>query len=427
MKYNAAVGANTPILNQVVSDVYKAIYPSLFKDTIDINKFGVSSISFDVNQAPTVDLDSSPEVKDMIKSFMTDHNNVNLLFQNLSSENISEIIEVMSTASFGVNAKISLSINYENGDAPTTAGAILKAVVSVQTSVEEDQNYLTLQAITGQVITNPANPFLDALLNKALIPFLIPYLNEKVLSPIKIPALQYQSLKVSMAVPTIQKPNFVAYSSLGIVQPDVPKPSIWPSKGVFAAVDTQLLKQAASIPFPLGPGTGFKWKIISGRVEAQVHAPKDFIVGVNGNLTATITADVLAQLTLTTPWPAPDVSFGPHAQASIAATFKPSVKNGELYILLEGSPIPSFSFDWGIPSWINWLFLPLQAGLTAALNMILGPLIGNILKLPPIKVYSLPKFSFTLAGKTIKISFEDAETTGKNSMLVVTSKIKITG
>jgi len=293
------------------------------------------------------------------------------------------------------------------------------AIINIQTSTVGGQNLLTVQAVSATIATNPANPTLEDLLNKAFIPFFIPYLNKNILSPISIPALQYQSLAVSLPVPAVQQPNLVTYAALGTTQPDIPAPASWPSNCVFIGLDTTVLEMAASIPFPLGPGTGFDWDIINGRVEAQVHAPTNIKVNGDGSLSATIVADALAQLTLHTPWPLSNVSFGPRATASLSVTFQPMVINGDVYIAIEGIPIPSFSFDWGIPSWINWLFYPLQAGLSAALNAVFGPLIGNVLRFPPIKIFALPTISFDLAGKQITINLNSATPSSQNSMLIL--------
>jgi hypothetical protein len=264
-------------------------------------------------------------------------------------------------------------------------------------------------------------------LNSAIVPaFLIPYLNTNILSPIQVPVLQFEGITVSMPVPVVQAPFVTAYSSLGSTQPDIPVPGSWPTGCVFVGVDTSVLGAAAAIPFPLGPSTGFNWDIISGTVGAQVTAPNNISVNSDGSISATLTAYAKAQLTLHTPSPLPNVSFGPDAEASISATFKPSVQGGKVCVVLEGVPIPTFSFSWGIPSWINWLFEPLEAGLAAALNAVLGPLLGNVLDLPPIPVYTIPNIQFSLAGKSIDVSINSATTAAQSSLLMVSAQAQVT-
>jgi hypothetical protein len=274
-------------------------------------------------------------------------------------------------------------------------------------------------------ISIPEDPLSAALLQEAFIPVLIPYLNTNILSNIEVPALQFSSITVSLPVPVVQAPFLTGYSALGSTQPDVPAPLNWPSNCVFAGVDSAVLQSAAAIPFPLGPSEAFSWDIISGSVGAQLTAPTDISINSDGSISAQIQASAWAQLTLHTPWPLPNVDFGPDASATISATFIPSVVNQEVEIQLEGFPIPTFSFDWGIPGWINWLFYPLEKGLAAALNAVLNPLIGNIIKFPPISVYSLPTVSFTLAGQNFKINITNATTSSQNSFLIVSAQATV--
>lgn len=423
MKYNIAAGMDNSTLNKIISEVYTCIYPNLFKNTIPIGVLNIASVGFDFKSTPTVNLDPSTEIKSQIEEILKADNLLSTY--DLGAEDTSNIVDMVVAASFGIHAIVDLTISYTNETPTTTVQATLNAVSNVQTSVKDGQNLLTIQAASATITTTPANPVLDGLLNQAFIPLLIPYINKEILSPIEIPTLQYHSLKVSLPVPAVQAPNLVSYSSLGTTQPDIPIPSSWPSNCVFAALDKAALTEAAAIPFPMGPGAGFDWKIFSGRVEAQVHAPTNIQVNDDGSISASIIVDALAQLVLHTPWPLPNVAFGPKAQASLAVTLKPSVENGNVYVAIEGIPIPTFSFYWGIPSVINWLFLPLEAGLAAALNAVLGPLIGKVLKFPPIRVFTLPKISFTLAGKTINIAFDKALTSSKNSMLIVASQLKL--
>ena len=423
MNYNIAAGMDNSTLNRIISEVYQSVYPSLFKNTIDVKELGISSVGFDIKTAPTVNFTTSS----IIKNHIADILKTNKLgaTSSLGSKENAKIIELVSAATFAINLSAELTINYSAGGTPTTVQAIVTALINIQTSTTGGQNLLTVQAVSASIATNPANPTLEDLLNKAFIPFFITYLNKNILSPISIPTLQYQSLMVSLPVPVVQQPDLVTYSALGATQPDIPAPASWPSNCVFVGMDTTILGAAASIPFPLGPGTGFDWDIISGRVEAQVHAPKNISVNGDGSLSPTIEADALAQLTLHTPWPLPNVSFGPNAQASLSATFQPSVNNGSVYIAIEGVPIPTFNFNWGIPGWIDWLFYPLEAGLSAALNAVFGPLIGNILKFPPIEIFTLPTISFSLDGKTITINLNKATTSSQNSKLILDIQVSV--
>lgn len=411
-------------LNKIISEAHVAIYPKLFKSSIEIGESGIASIDYDMNVPPTVNLDVSSKIKVQVEEML--RTDVFAATSDLDITDVSAMVDLISMASFGIDLSVELKINYTKPDAdPTTAKATLHVVVNVKATTIEGQNKLILKVFSATIATKPPDPILDDLLNKALIPYMIPILNEKFLAPIKIPTLEYESLRVSLPVLAVQSPYALAYSALGSTQPDIPAASTWPSDCVFIGLDSTVLQAAAATKFPLGPGTGFDWEIFSGRAEAQVHAPTHFKVNRDGSVSASITMDALAQLTMRTPWPFRDVSFGPRAHASIAATLKPSVRNGVMYIALEGVPIPTFHFDWGIPSWIDWLFYPLEEGLAAALNGVLGPLIGNVLKFPPIKVFEIPSMEFTLEGVTIKINLDKATTSAKQSLLVIDTQATV--
>lgn len=425
MNYDIVAGLDNPTLNSLVAQMYTAIYPNLFRNSIAIGQVGISSVSFDINQTPVVNLQPSATFAEHLSELLSSANSSE---HALSEADKNNVLGLATAASFQLVApSLALSINYSNGDPATTVNSSLQAIVNIQTNTSSGgANYLSIQ-ITSAAVSIPDNQVLQQLLNSAVVPaFLVPYLNNNILAPIQIPALQFENITVSLPVPVVQQPFVTAYSALGTTQPSIPPPSNWPTGCTFVGVDTAVITQAAAIPFPLGPATGFNWNIISGTVGAQVTAPTNLSINSDGSINATIMAYANAQLTLHTPSPLPNVTFGPNAQASISATLKPVVNNGEVAVSIEGVPIPTFSFDWGIPSWIGWLFYPLQAGLAAALNAVLGPLLGNILTFPAIPVYTLPEISFTLAGTTLNVNIQQATTSSQNSMLMVEAQATLT-
>ncbi|HLK66715.1 MAG TPA: hypothetical protein VKU19_24940 [Bryobacteraceae bacterium] len=422
MNYDIVAGMDNGTLNQLVKQVYSTLYPSIFKDTISVGQLGIASLGFDFNVAPTTNLQPSAEFRDYVADYLAK----DTLYANVIEADRSTMLELAAAASFGVKApSVVLTVAYQGGATPTTVKASLSGSINIQTQNTGGQNYLTVQIATANV-SIPGDPALAGLLNNAIVPqFLIPYLNKNLLGPIKVPALQFSSLVVSMPAPAVQSPFVTAYSALGTAQPTIPPPNNWPANCVFTGVNTNAITKAAAIPFPLGPSTGFNWEIISGTVGAQVTAPTNISINSDGSISASITAYARCQLTLHTPNGLPNVDFGPSAQATIAATLRPSVVNQQVCFVMEGIPIPRFSFSWGIPSWIAWLFDPLAGALSAALNAILGPLIGNVLKLPPIPVYTIPTISFTAGGKSINIKIAQATTSSRNSLLMVSAQLTV--
>lgn len=424
MNYDIVAGMDQPTLNTLISQVYTVLYPSLLRDTISVGQMGMASVAFDINASPTVNLTPSGQGRDYLSTAIENSE----FASKISEDDKAKILELATAATFElVASSVALTVNYTNGATPVTVVVSLTASVNIQAGTSGGNNSLTVHILTA-TLAIPSEPMLEGLLNNCFVPLLIPYLNKNILSAIQIPDLQYKSLQVSLPVPVVQGPDFItAYSALGATQPDIPAPSQFQPNCVFVGVDVPFIMAAigTEISFPLGPSTGFSWGPVKGSVAAQVLAPSITING-EGGITATAAAKAYAKLTLHTPGPFPNVSFGPTATATLTPTFTPSVSNGQVFITHVSSKIPTFSFDWGIPSWINWFFEPIEYGLAAALNAVIGPLIkAAFSNIPAIELFTLPTISINLAGKKINISINQATTSNQNNMLMVAAQVTV--
>ena len=138
----------------------------------------------------------------------------------------------------------------------------------------------------------------------------------------------------------MQDDSLYAFSCLGSKPATVPAPGLitWPDgvlSAVFIAADTANIDAASSLIFPLGPQQNFSWNIVSGHVGATVNKPSASITD-NGGIIASISTDVSATLTLQTPSPFSDVSFGPSAAANAFIGLTPAIKDGVLVCFLHG-------------------------------------------------------------------------------------------
>jgi len=427
MNYNIVAGIDSCTLNRIIGDVYKAVYPSLFKNTITLNQLGIESVAFDITKAPQISFERAKEIKNQVEGIIK--NNELKELSNLSEDDKLKVLEMASAASFGLDANVSLTINYEGGEAPTNTEAIIHINLNIQAITKEGKNFLTAHLISANLKSIPANPLLEDLLNKAFIPHFTPYFNDNILKPIEIPTLEYNSLLVSLPSTVTQNPYFLNFSALGSIQPDVPASEKWPADCVFAGVDAALMQGVVSAVniFPLGPSTGFDWKIITGKVNAQLQTPNHFEVNKDGSISAKLPLEARAQLTIHTPWPLPNFSFGPKATSTVKLTLKPLVKNSDFYIEVKDVQIKEMSFDFGgIPGWLNTIFSPLRAGLGIALNTALQPIIkAALLAIPAIKIFTLPTIPITLADKTIEVKLNSAKTTAQNSLLMVNTQVAV--
>lgn len=427
MSYDIVSGLDNQTLNSVIAQVYTAVYPNIFVSSIPVDEVDISTVDFNISTAPTVNLGASTSVRQHVEQALI--RNVPGYAKDLPPAYQSRLLDLAAAATLEFTAtNVALTVNYANSNPPTNLTATLTGSVSVQSSVVNGQNTITAQMVGGQI--DSGNPIMDQILNSSVLPYLITYINTSFLSPIAVPPLNFQGVTVSLPVPAVQAPDLCLYSALGATQPDIPAPFNWPSGCIFIGADSAALQAAADIPFPLGPSTGFDWDIISGSVGAQVLAPSEVVINSNGSLTATIVAQAWATLTVETPWPLPNFSFGPTATATLTAQLQPSIQNNEVYVTIEGVPIPTFNFTWGsIPGWVEFILSPLLDGLSAALNAVLGPLIGNALQLPPIPVYGIPQINIPFPGQPIQVNINQATTSAGGpggNLLLVSAQLSVT-
>ena len=426
--FDVAAGASEAAINALLPQVYQALYPNILKGSIDVNEVNITTVDFDIQAAPTVTLQSSQKAKAKMAAFLesvyTNHHAKTAKKGKtvaLTDMHKSALLQIASSATFTANvSKLALTLHYKGCKNPTTIpSASLTAEASV--TVSGSNSTLSAKIISGS-ITVPDNPTMTDILNKALLPYLIDYLNNKVLDPIKIPMLKHHSLTFSAPLPVVQGSVLAAYSRLGSTPATIPSSMPWPNS-VFVAADIATMEAAAGLIFPLGPRDSFSWDIISGSVGATVNVPKASGISDDGAISASIEANASAQLTLHTPWPFHNISFGPSATASASVAIRPSIEGGKLVLQLASIPNFSFSFTvWDLPSWISWLFSPLEAGLAAALNAALGPLISEELKaIPGIPILSIPDIPIDFGdGIKMVVSIGEASPSGyQNSLLIV--------
>ena len=416
--FDVAAGIFESKLNGILSQVYDALHSTVLIGNISVGQPGISSVDFNVKASPTVSLQGSDEAKQHIETEIMNLKGFNSKMPALP--------EIASSATFTASvSNVALKINYEKSSAPTTIPSA-SLVAHAFITVDGDDSDFSIKILRATVNV-PKNKVLTELLNNAFAPSLLNYLNTKILEPIKIPPLGFKSLKISTPLPVVQKSYFTAFSSLGNTPSTIPAPLPWPKDGVYIALDIPVLEAACRTIFPLGPQDSFHWDIFSGHVGATVNPPVIASINKDGSISASIQANASCQLKMKTLRPIPNITIGPSATAQIACTFRPVVENREVKIVIEGIPIPTFSFDWGgITGWINRLVFPLRAGLDAALNAVLGPLIGKVLKFPGIPVYSLPDINVDFGRSAkIKISIDQAKPSGLDGFLVLTAQATV--
>lgn len=418
MNFDLIAGIDNSTLNSLIGQCYNLIYPNVLKGNMPVNKFGIESIAFDVNMPPTVGLSSQGEGRTFFKNLI--ENAQEAWITKLNNEDKVEMLQYIAAATLSLNIpSIQLTINYSNNAPSTQFNASLSLAANIQTSIINGENNILIEILSGTV-NIPTDPAIQDLFNDALIPYFIPNLNQTILKPIPLPPLSYDKITVSPPLPVVQQPYFLICAALGTTSPSEPAPQQWPENCIFVGVDTAVIEAACAQLFPLGPEGNFSWEIIHGTAQAVIQTPTAFVFNSDGSISAQLTANALAQLTIDFSF-GPKFTFGPSATAQISASLKPSVQDNKVAIVIEGCTIPALSFSWGsIPSWVSVILTPLLDGLAAALNLLFGSLINKALSSFSIPVYTIENINLPSAGgKSLQLSFSQATTSTENGLLVV--------
>ncbi|SUJ30409.1 Uncharacterised protein [Sphingobacterium spiritivorum] len=418
MNYNIVMGTDNKTLNPLVQQIYQKIYPNIFKGSKDIVTELFLAVSYDINEPPVIDLSQSVQLKkEDFQSYYTSELSEEELFLDVQEEAL--ILNMLSKATFqacfpNINLKLKLK-----DTSLLNINIKVSAKVNIQTSIEGKQNYLSATILTADLEIKDAEDYKKYIdeLKKYILPLLIHVLNKDLLDKIKLPALTFKDVTVSLPIPVVEKSFVTAYSCIGARQPDTYTSLNWPAETVFAGIDSHAIETMAAIPFPLKKEKEFSWKIISGHVLAQVFNPRAFVIQADGSIEGKIDAELLAQLTLKKGFF--KISFGPHGKATIKATFKPVVHNGRLLLTVKDLNIPKLDIDFGIAKWAEYLLKPLSFGLSLALNEIFLPLVSAILRQIEIPIMHFPTISFEIKGITFNIDIIEAKTSKLENQLLI--------
>lgn len=422
--FDLIAGSDSETVDSLIHQVYSAVYPHLFKGTLHVGTLKIDSIDFDISSAPTLQLSEPIEIETDLRNALK--NNKYGATSHLTPEQVEQLVALTAGVTLTASLPtVGLTIHYTDRPDKKVTGSVSVAV-NIQAETANGQNSFTVSIVQAK-ISLAGNPALEILLQDVFIPMLIGYLNDHLLHAISVPALQFGSLEISLPLPAVQAPYVIAVSALGSSQPPVPAPFAWPTGGVFIGADAALLQAAADIPFPIQKMADFNWDIISGQAGGNISAPTGVTVNNDGSLSAQVTLNAIAQLTLHTPNGFPNVSFGPTASATVGVTLLPSIDGSSFEIKVQGISIPNFSFDWGIPGWINWLFDPLEDALAAALNAVIAPILSGLLGLlPPIKVFTIPEMQLSIGGSSFTVQLTNGSIANVNGLLMISVTPEIT-
>lgn len=427
MEYDIALGMDNVFLNSLVKQVYDSLRQDPewnLKKTLNIDKMGIKSISYDFEVSPTVNLSLSDQFKDELNELLDSGIIANGV--TLSSGGRTEVFNMALMASFEISIpEVSIDISFENNDPPINKKLSLLIAINIQTTshVGKDSLKFVIFAANASITGDPT---IEVLLNSAFLPSLINEFNDK-LSKVEIDSIRgnIPSLpNISLPLPIVHSSQISIYSKLGGIQPTISTPIQASLNSAFIGVSGDLIKELVSPKFPLGDATGFSWNIISGRVAAEVNAPSFISISRDGSVLVKTKANANAQLTLHTPFPFPNVSFGPSAKADLSIKFKPFFIGNELFIKVDDFDVQEFSFNIVDIGALSRFLNPLNHGLSLALNSALNPVISRIISLiPAIPVYKIPTIEIPVnEAKKIIVNLDGISLSSNSSLLIVSSE-----
>lgn len=400
--YDAVVGADASAINSTVASVYSSLYPRIFKGSVSVQQFEVSTVDYDIQAAPSFDLNQSQLLADYYRAYLGG--------QIEDSDLDAAVNESTQFSITGLVSKVSLTIHYMN-NVPATQVPLATMSLAVQVEVNTD-NTFSLHLVTGTV-TIEGDATLSALLTNIMMPTLIDYLNTNVLKPIKLPAISFLGLSLSTPAVLAQNNTLVAFTALQPTPLNPPTSDTWPSNAAFAGVDATLLGAIANAELSqihISEDVSFSMGsiiICDLGIDAHVdmsfgQASFTFIPGSGGNITAT--ASFSGGASLTAKCGHIHAPFGARISVNATATIQVNLVGTSVIVTFErlNKITPDISFQ-GIPKILNGVV----SDLLDALSSYVIQLIAQKLSGYTFKAYSLPGISFKVGQMTFDVSLNN--------------------
>ena len=385
--YDCGAGLDQQFLNQVSKELYDACYPTFFSGKVNVGKFEIADVKWDITQAPVFNLDPSEKaisaLKDAVSAELDDMDLVSQLHSYIEDEAITfelsvpafkvtvetEIGEISPSVQGSIDVYCQAEITAEN----KLVGSIIKAEINIQ-----------------------AEPVLQWILNKLVLPIVEEYLNKTLLKGIELPNLPFEGITLSTPVAFIENQNLLAVSALsGVTEPPA-EGSPWPKDKLFCLGDSAFVETAAreavkslhqsgSIGESIGPlyfKAGYSIGITNPRVE--LASGNQFSLGVDAYSSGTFTAGIKF----------PPLSFSQtitfRASPKITAAISVDASNEVIVTFLSVDDFKVEIDISGIPSWLKKFMSEILSFLTKNIAQVIGSMLKgytfNLFKIPQIEI-----------------------------------------
>ncbi|MFC2140688.1 hypothetical protein ACFLQP_00130 [Acidobacteriota bacterium] len=424
--YNGGAGLNQQALNKLSKDIYDSVYPTFFKGEIEIGKFGIKKITWDITQTPVFDLNPSEKaisiLKEMASNKLDDTGLINQLHSYIEE----------SVITFELSVPV-FEVTVETTEGDTSLP--IKGSITVYNQAEITVDNKLVGKIIDAEIGIEGEPTLVWILNHIVLPVVEDQLNKILLKGIQLPTLSFGDVKISTPVAALESETLLAFAALSSHGPtEPPEPgSPWPQDKFFALSDHILIETVAVEVLKNTQQSGRAHTTIGtlsleASYTAGVKNPSVQLTGGN-QLTMGVVAygsgTLKAQL-----WPFPAASLGIGFKANPVVSARVSVDESN-NVIVKLLSVNDFKLEIDIPGMPGWLksFL---SGIISFLTRPIVQLIGTLIlqTISSFVVYTIPEFTIDLEGKKLDIlvSGIDISTitdSGNKKLLTVTGDVEV--
>lgn len=385
--YDCGAGLDQQFLNKVSKELYDACYPTFFSGKVNVGKFEIADVKWDITQAPVFNLNPSEKaisaLKDAVSAELDDTDLVSQLHSYIEDEVITFELSVPA---------FKVTVETEIGEISLS----VQGSIDVYCKAEITEENMLVSSIIKAEINIEGEPILQLVLNKIVLPIVEKQLNKTLLKGIELPNLSYEGITLSTPVAFIENQTLVAVSALSGVTAPPAEGSPWPKGKLFCMGDSAFVEAAAveavkslhqsgSIGENIGPlyfNAGYAIGITNPRVE--LASGNQFSLSVDAYSSGTFTAGIKF----------PPLSFSQtitfSASPKITAAISVDASNEVIVTFLSVDDFKVKIHISGIPSWLEKFMSEILSFLTKNIAKIIGSMLTNfkfnVFKIPQIEI-----------------------------------------
>jgi uncharacterized protein YjdB len=395
--YNIVSGFDSHALNLVAAAIYRGCYPQVFRGSLPIGAGGLLSVGYDIAQAPVFHLEPDNGLRERLREAAA----LQLAAHDDATQLAAQLADGATVTATIQDLRLHVQLQ---GKEPAEVTAALTIGASIHAGADRS---LRLHLTLG-VLDIPGQPELEGVLKLLFVPLLLAVLNREILDRIRIPAIEFAGVGLTMPNLATRYPFALASSTR---LPDLPVPppeGRWPAQVVFAGVDAAILEDVGlSVLNTVAPHgeEGFDYGL-SVKARYGVHFDAlHFDVGAQSGNSYGMQIQARAGAGISGSFLGIPFSFGASAWGNVSARASIAVNGkGEVEVTLT-------RID---PVLLHWSFDGLPGFATAAIRSMLSAFtslvasaVGRCLEGQKYKVFSVPAIEAEIAGKTFEIKLNN--------------------